>query len=376
MRMNFHELSDLSGVGPVGEFERTFAEVCGSKYAVALSNGTAAVHTALIAAGLGPGHEVIVSPFTWPQSDAPVLFTGAALVFADIDPATWHLDIEAVARLITNKTRAIIVPNLFGHGADLPDLELLAKSAGAFLITDSAHALGAELHGKPVGSFGDMACFSLGHGKLVSCGEGGVLATDDVNLYECAVALTQHPDRVFRETGIRHHGLSLNYRLSPLLAKLALDSLMEMQTRLTHRKDVLEAFRSGLGEQSSLRWQQTQSGEESAAYGIALSYKGPSDGREGLLRLALENGLPLSVGPVGEPLHLSLQSCAYPKPVPHFTHQPGACPVAEELCFNKSLWVMGAAEMDQVTPGQAFELGRGLADLTVRNKISKKRLAC
>jgi dTDP-4-amino-4,6-dideoxygalactose transaminase len=217
-------LCDLEGCGPVSELEREFALICGTRFALAVSSGTAAIHAAFLAAGVGPGDEVIVTPYSWPQSVTPVIFSGATPVFADIDPLTLNLDPESVLGRISSKTRAILPVHLFGHPADMVQLEKIAGEIGAVLISDAAHALGAKLNSRPIGAWGNISCFSLGRGKLVSGGEGGIITTDDEILYEKVLALTQHPERVKRIKGFRGFSeeFGLNFRIHPLADILAL----------------------------------------------------------------------------------------------------------------------------------------------------------
>lgn len=355
-------LCDLEGSGPVAALEEEFVRLCGRRYALAVSSGTAAVHAALLAAGVGPGDEVITTPYSWPQTLSPILFTGATPVFADIDPNTWHLSPESVIARITARTKAIVVAHLFGRMADMVRLEEIAADAGVVLIADAAHALGASLHGRPAGAWGDMACLSLGRGKLVSAGEGGVLLTDDEALYEKEVALTQHPERLWRLTGQRGSGLSLNYRLHPLMAVLALASLRELARRLVHRHKVYTVFFQGLEGSRLLRAQGRIDGEEPASYGLPLSVIPGSD-REELCRLAQEKSMPLQCGPVGRPLHLRLIGLEYPKLPSHPSWEHGSCPAAESRCQQHELWALSALDMDSMQAETAWEMGQRLARL-------------
>ena len=351
-------LSDLEGCGPVAELEKAFAALCRRRYALAVSSGTAAIHTALLAARIGPGDEVITSPYSWPQTLSPTLFVGATPAFPDVYFGTRHLNPESVIERISEQTKAIVVPHLFGHVADMVALEAITKSAGILLISDAAQAMGATLDQKPVVGFGDVACYSLGRGKLVTSGEGGVLVTDDYDLYLRAVQISQHPDRYWRETGVRHHGMSLNYRMHPVQALLALASLREMDARLKHRRGIYSSFMEGLGHGSGLDAQVCLQSEIPAAYGIPLVCP-PDQELAALITRAQELGIPLRQGPVGTPLNLRLAQCEYPDVPGHWTHQKGACPVAEELCARE-LWVLSALDMDTITSEDAFKLGRQL----------------
>lgn len=237
-------ISSLSGAGPVRKFETAFANACGTGSALALSSCTAALHTALLAANVGPGDEVIVSPYSWGQSVSPVLFTGATVVFADIDSNTLTLDPVSVKDRISDRTKAIIPVHLFGNPADMDSLCALAKDREIHIISDAAQAFGALSKGRKIGGLGHIACFSLGRGKAVFGGEGGVLATNDRTLYERAITISQHPLRIFREVSgepdmFARAELNWNYRIHPLAAVLALADLELSAQRTAHRKRIL-----------------------------------------------------------------------------------------------------------------------------------------
>ncbi|HWB98021.1 MAG TPA: DegT/DnrJ/EryC1/StrS family aminotransferase [Bryobacteraceae bacterium] len=170
-----------TGYGPQNRaFERAFADYCGVRHALAVSSGTAALQLAAIAASIGPGDEVITTPLSWISTANGAALRGADVVFADIDPRTFTLDPEAVARKITPRTRAIIAVHLYGQCCDMDALRELASSHGILLIEDCAHAPGAEYRGRKAGSMGDLAIFSFGQQKnMGTLGEGGMVVTND-----------------------------------------------------------------------------------------------------------------------------------------------------------------------------------------------------
>src|SRR5437762_2987268 len=163
----------------VFELERAFAKHCGTKHAVAASSATAAIHAALIALGISPDDEVIVPPITDMGSVLPILWQGAIPVFADLDLRTYNVTADSVARCVTEKTRAIIAVHLAGNSCDLDLLNRQAAGRGIPLIEDCAQAHACIYRGKRVGSFGVMGCFSLNEFKHISCGDGGVIVTND-----------------------------------------------------------------------------------------------------------------------------------------------------------------------------------------------------
>jgi dTDP-4-amino-4,6-dideoxygalactose transaminase len=168
-------------LGPeVEAFEGEFAEYCGAKHGIGVNSGTSALHMALLAAGVGPGDEVVTTPFTFVATVAAILYSGARPVLADIDPVSLTLDPERFEAAITERTRAVIPVHIHGHPADMDPIVEIAARRGIVVIEDAAQAHGAAYHGRPAGSLGDIACFSFYPGKnLGACGEGGMVVTDD-----------------------------------------------------------------------------------------------------------------------------------------------------------------------------------------------------
>lgn len=162
----------------VSAFEADFARYCGAEQAVALNSGTSALHLALLAAGIGPGDEVITVPMTFVATTAAIVYTGATPVFVDIDPETWTMDPEQVEGKVTSRTKAIVPVHLHGRLADMTSICAIARRHGLLVIEDAAQAHGAERDGVRAGAFGDIGCFSFYPGKnLGACGEGGAITT-------------------------------------------------------------------------------------------------------------------------------------------------------------------------------------------------------
>jgi len=164
----------------VAAFEREFAAFCGAAHGVALNSGTSALHLALLAAGVGPGDEVVTVPFTFVATVAAIGYTGARAVFVDIHPRSFTLDATRLEDAITDRTRAIVPVHLYGQPADMDPILAVARRHGLTVIEDACQAHGAEYRGRRAGSLADMACFSFYPGKnLGACGEGGMLVTQD-----------------------------------------------------------------------------------------------------------------------------------------------------------------------------------------------------
>jgi dTDP-4-amino-4,6-dideoxygalactose transaminase len=168
-------------LGPeVAAFEEEFAAYSGAKHGIGVNSGTSALHLALLAADVGPGDEVVTTPFTFVATVAAILYAGARPILADIDPATLTLDPERFRAAITPRTKAVIPVHIHGHPADMDPIAEIARARGIVVIEDAAQAHGARYHDRPAGSLGDIACFSFYPGKnLGACGEGGMIVTDD-----------------------------------------------------------------------------------------------------------------------------------------------------------------------------------------------------
>ena len=247
---------EVSSIGSyVHRFEEAYAAHCGVKHALATSNGTTALHLALLAAGVGAGDEVLVPALTFVATANVAVYCGATPVFVDVDPGYWGMDPAQAAAKITPRTRAIIAVHLYGHPADMGALRRLAKEHGLTLIEDAAEAHGAEYQGKRVGGLGDIGCFSFYGNKIVTTGEGGMITTDSGEL---AATMRQLRDQG-TEPG-RHYWHSVvgyNYRLSNLPAAVGLAQIEQLDTMLGHKQRILDGYRRGLAG-APLRVQQAQ----------------------------------------------------------------------------------------------------------------------
>jgi len=223
--------SGMLAQGPqVKAFEEAFAVYCGVKYAVATSSGTTALHLALLAHGIGPGDEVITSPFSFIATANAIRYVGAAPVFADIEYDTFNLDPEQVASRITSRTRAVMPVHLFGHPADMDRFVDIARRHHLLLIEDACQAHGAEYRGRRVGSFG-TACFSFYPTKNITSGEGGMVTTDDAAIADRVQLLRNHGmrQRYYHET------VGYNYRMTDIHAAIGLVQLKKLE-RFNHAR--------------------------------------------------------------------------------------------------------------------------------------------
>ncbi len=224
----------------ISEFERLFAEFCGVSHAVAVSNGTAALHLALVALGIGPGDEVIVPSLTFIATANAVHYTGAKPVFADSEPLTWNIDPQDIASRITPRTRAIIPVHLYGHPADMQPIMELAVQHHLTVIEDAAEAHGATSHGKRVGSLGRLGAFSFYGNKIITTGEGGILTTDDGILDERLRFLRDHAMSASRRYW--HPEVGFNYRITNLQAALGVAQMERIDEFIAHKRRIASEY--------------------------------------------------------------------------------------------------------------------------------------
>ncbi|NJE26418.1 DegT/DnrJ/EryC1/StrS family aminotransferase [Thermococcus sp. MV5] len=208
----------------VEAFEREFADYLGAKYGIAVTNGTAALDVALKAIKIGPGDEVITTPFTFIASANSILFQGAKPVFADIDPKTYNLDPNEVLEKITDKTKAIVVVHLYGQPADMKAFKEIAEDYKLYLIEDCAQAHGAEFEGQKVGTFGDIAAFSFYPTKNMTTGEGGMIITNDEELARRAELIRNHG----QTKKYLHEELGYNLRMTNIAAAIGRAQLKKL----------------------------------------------------------------------------------------------------------------------------------------------------
>jgi dTDP-4-amino-4,6-dideoxygalactose transaminase len=284
------------------EFESTFAGYIQTKHAIAVTNATAALHLACLALGIGPGDEVIVPSLTFVATANAVRYVGATPIFADVI-STDDLNISpaAISQLITARTRAIIVVHYAGYPCDMPEILAIAKQHGLFVIEDAAHAVGSELNGQDLGTWGDIGCFSFFSNKNMTTGEGGMLATDRDDLAQKLGRLRSHG--MTSLTWDRHKGhawsydvvdLGYNYRIDEIRAALGLAQLAKLEKNNECRRHLSHLYRSslqGLGLQIEVPFQ-SHEGKTSAHIMPVLLPKGTS--REQFMGFMKEQGIQTS----------------------------------------------------------------------------------
>lgn len=241
--------------GPrVQEIEQRFADKFGAKYAVSVNSATTALHAAVAACEIGPGDEVLVSPYTMTATTSAILMNNAVPVFVDIDPETYTLNPAEIEKWLTPRTKAIIVTNLFGLPGNLPEIVNIARKHGLYVIEDNAQAPGATVKGKQAGTLGDLGIFSLNYHKVIHSGEGGIILTDNKKLaYRCQL--------------IRNHGevavddlndnetvvLGSNYRMTELHAAIGIEQLKKLDYFLSMRRALAEHLSEALCNHAGLK---------------------------------------------------------------------------------------------------------------------------
>ncbi len=250
--------SDFITQGPkVEEFERALAHYCGAKYVVAVANGTAALHLAALASGLKKGDQAITSPITFLATANAVLYSGAEVVFADIDYDTVNIDPKSIRKLISKKTKAILPVDFAGLPAKAEEIYKIAKSNGLVIIEDASHALGARYRGNKVGSckHSDMSVFSFHPVKHITTGEGGCITTNSKKYYEKLKALRSHgvyrTDHIQRKQGPWYYEmkeLGFNYRITDFQCALGMSQLKKIDEFISKRIEIAQKYNESFSE--------------------------------------------------------------------------------------------------------------------------------
>ncbi len=251
-------LSDFLTTGPqIAELERKLCEITGAKYAVAIVNGTAALHAACYAAGINSGDEVITTPMTFAASANCVLYCGGTPVFADIDSDTYNISPASIRGRITPRTKAIIAVDFTGQAARLDEIREICREYGLVFIEDAAHSIGTTLNGKPIGGIADMTTFSFHPVKTVTGGEGGAILTNDADLYKKLVlfrthGITRNPDEMTKESEgpwyYEQLELGYNYRMTDFQAALISSQLNKLPVFAARRKAIVICYDKAFSE--------------------------------------------------------------------------------------------------------------------------------
>jgi perosamine synthetase len=296
-------------------FSEEFASYVGSRYALPTDCCTSALHLSLWALGIGPGDEVIVPEITWVSTATAVRFVGATPVFADIDPQTWCMDVASVESLVTNKTKAIIPVHLYGFVANLSELKDLCGRKGLSMVQDAAPGIGSMFQGEGVAKYGDISCFSFQGAKLLVSGEGGVLTTDDEELYEKAFKIATSG----RKPGtfwIESRGKKM--ARSNLTASLALGQLQTVERQIEKKRRISSWYQEALGDLEGISFQQEAPNTRSIAWMTSIHVNRSNFDREAFRKELLDKKIetrpvfsPISRYPIWEEISVGLPNASY-----------------------------------------------------------------
>ncbi|UCH35571.1 MAG: DegT/DnrJ/EryC1/StrS family aminotransferase [Armatimonadota bacterium] len=355
-------LTAAGGGGPMDEFERDFAAFMGVGMAMTTSGGGPALHIAVMAAGVEAGDEVIVSGYTWGQTVSCILQQNAIPVFADIEERTYNLDAAAVESRITESTRAIVVVHIYGHPADMDAIMAVAEKHGLPVIEDCAQAIGAVYHGRRVGAIGHLGCYSIGDGKNMVGGEGGLLVTDDERLFELANLMGQHPARhgpLIKDESLRRYidSLIYTYRIHPLAAVIANVQLRYLDEWNAQRRRNAEYLSRGLSEIPGIEPPFVAPGCEHVYHIYSPTFvadEAAGVSRQQFVEAVAAEGVPVGMGYVRTPVYLRPRhqehAYFYGKGCPWSCHlakraveyHRGDCPVTERRCDEQELTIGGS----------------------------------
>lgn len=325
---------DYLTTGPnVKEFEEKVAEYTGAKYAVAVSNGTAALHTACFAAGIGEGDEVIVAPMTFAASANCVLYCGGKPVFTDIDSKTYNIDVNKIEEKITNKTKAIIPVDFTGQAVNIDAIKNISEKYNLTIIEDAAHALGSEYKGKKVGTKAHMTEFSFHPVKPITTAEGGMIVTDDEKLYERLNLFRTHG--ITRDSKLLSHNegpwyyeqvaLGYNYRITDVQCALGSSQMNKLDSFIGRRREIVKKYNEAFGEISqyvTTPYEAEYSNSGWHIYIIKLNLENLKAGRREIFDALKAENIGVNVHYLPVYLHPYYQKLGYKK---------GICPEAEAL---------------------------------------------
>ncbi len=345
-----------SGVWGIGgklqeQFVQRFAEFCQAKHCVACTSGTVALEIALRAAGIGPGDEVIVPPYTFIATASSVIAAGAIPIFADVDPDSLCLSPQSVEEHITEHTAGIIAVHIAGMPADMDALKQIADKHGLVLIEDCAQAHGAVYRGRPVGAIGDAGCFSFQSSKNITAGEGGAVTTDRDDIYAAAWSI-HNVGRVPGGEWYEHHRLGWNYRMTEFQAAVLLRGLELWPEQDQHRQENAAYLRQLLEQIPGIRPQAFPPGAEKCAYHLFIFLYDAEqwDGlpRDKLVEALQAEGIPVSRGynPLyREPMfaeNIDLDACPFACKFykGHVDYSQVNLPNAERACTNGAFWML------------------------------------
>ena len=313
-------------LGPkLREFEQAFAAYIGRRRAVAVNSGTSGLHLCVLAMGIGPGDEVITTPFTFIASSNCIMMAGAKPVFVDIDRVSLNMDAGKIEAAITDRTRAILPVEAFGSPAGFDEICRLAAKHNLAVIEDSCEALGSALRGKKAGSFGTMSVFGFYPNKQITTGEGGMILTDDDGLADMCVSL-RNQGRGKSGSWLGHERLGYNFRLSDINAALGLVQLARIEQIKAKRRQVAKWYQELLGEDERLIVPAEPADCQISWFVsvVRLAERFGKEQRDAVLKAMQQAGI--GVSNYFPPVHLQ------PFMVEQFGYRKGDFPITERVC--------------------------------------------
>ncbi|BDG60371.1 polysaccharide biosynthesis protein [Caldinitratiruptor microaerophilus] len=301
------------------EFERAIAQYVGVREAIVVSSGTAALHLLIRALGIGPGDEVVVPSFTFAATANVVMYEGAVPVFADIEPETYCVDTDDIKAKLSERTKAILVVDVFGHPADWDSLERIAEHYGLPILDDACEALGAEYKGRKIGSYGRAAAFAFYPNKQITTGEGGVIVTNDAALAAVCRSL-RNQGRSEMGPWLEHERLGFNYRMDEMSAALGLSQLRRIEQFLAKRDRVAHWYTERLKNVPGVRAPVVKPHVRMSWFVYVVTLEEGLD-REPVMRVMEEQGIPTRA--YFSPVHLQ------PYMRERFGYRGGELPVTE-----------------------------------------------
>ena len=333
----------------VPKFEEEFAAMVGAKYSVAVSSGTAALDIALRAVGVSLGDEVITTPYTFIATATSILHNHGVPVFADVEPRTRNIDPREIEKLVSERTKAIVVVHMAGHPVEMDEVMEVAERHGLYVIEDAAQAHLAEYKGRRVGSIGHLAIFSFQQSKNMTAGEGGIITTNDGELAEICRSLREHGRR--RDKPWYYHELlGWNYRMTELQAAILRAQLRRLPKVTEERRRNAELLSKLLSEFDFISPPYTAPYIKHAYHLYLVDYNPEILGVDKLTlaRVVQAEGIPLSEGYCWPVYENPVFSDPAKRPKIPFAvidreveYRRGLCPVAEKLCYETGMWLPG-----------------------------------
>jgi len=345
---SWHE--DFYGGPEVRALESEWAAYFNIKHAIAVNSATSGLYAAVGAAGIGPGDEVIVSPYTMTASATAALIYGAIPVFADIDPEIFCISPKNIMKCITPYTKAIIVVDIFGHPADMYEIMKIAHEHNLVVIEDAAQAPGAKYYGHYAGTLADIGVFSLNYHKTIHCGEGGIIVTNDNDMADRLSLIRNHAEVVVKNKGIENivNMIGFNYRMTEIEAAIAREQLKKLEKLILPRIEAADYLTERFGKLPAITPPVARPSVRHGYYVYAIKYDAKVFGisRDKFVAALNAEGIPISAGYV-EPIYLEPVyqkriafgrggfPFTYPGYKGHISYERGICPVTEKMYYDE-----------------------------------------